>query len=170
MAKCRKRHLLFFLLIFISMQCILPAIGYPGNYLPLPGSPPDDFNLTGSRAYCAASSENYNDIIDVGNLVFHRSSWEPHVGGTGPFDLEAPSHARKHLGKPSPRGHTPPMVQNISPPPSLKATVSTSITPLVLFSEFLLMTTVTDKIVYLLFMLCYSLCVFSWLVKKHPDV
>jgi hypothetical protein len=62
------------------------------------------------------------------------------------------------------------MVQNIPPAPSLKAAVSTSITPLVLFSEFLVMTTVTDKIVYLLFMLCYSLCVFSWLVKKHPDV
>jgi hypothetical protein len=32
------------------------------------------------------------------------------------------------------------------------------------------MSTVTDKIVYLLFVLCYSLCIFSWLLKNHPDI
>jgi hypothetical protein len=46
----------------------------------------------------------------------------------------------------------------------------TSVTPLVLLSEFLTMTTLTDKIVYLLFVLCYSLCIFSWLTRKHPDI
>lgn len=152
------------------MHCIFPAIGYPGNYLSLPGSPPHDFHLTAPRAYYAESSENYDRIIDVGDLVFHFSSWEPHVQGAGSFDLEAPSLATQHLAKPSPLGYNSPMVQNIPSAPSLKAAVSTSITPLVIFSEFLVMTTVTDKIVYLLFMLCYSLCVFSWLVKKHPDV
>jgi len=75
-----------------------------------------------------------------------------------------------HLGKSFPYRHSPPMAQSMPLPPSLKAAVSTSITPLVIFSEYLLTTTVTDKIVYLLFMLCYSLCIFSWLIKKHPDI
>jgi hypothetical protein len=46
----------------------------------------------------------------------------------------------------------------------------TSITPLVLLSQFLVTSTLTDKIVYLLFVVCYSLCIFSWLTKKHPDI
>jgi hypothetical protein len=46
----------------------------------------------------------------------------------------------------------------------------TSVTPLLLLSKFLTMTTLTDKIVYLLFVLCYSLCIFSWLTRKHPDI
>jgi len=46
----------------------------------------------------------------------------------------------------------------------------TSITPLVLLSQFLVTSTLTDKIVYLLFVGCYSLCIFSWLTKKHPEI
>ena len=45
-----------------------------------------------------------------------------------------------------------------------------SAAPLVLWGQFLIMTTLTDKIVYLLFVLCYSLCIFDWLVKRHPDI
>ena len=152
------------------MQYIFPSVGHPGNYLPLPWRTLNDSSRTASHAYYAESSENCDWIIGVGNLAFHPSSWEPHVGGAGPFDLAVPSHARKHLGKPFPCGYYLAMVRNIASAPSLKATVSTSISPLVFFSEFLVMTTVTDKLVYLLFVICYSLCIFSWLVKKHPDV
>lgn len=89
----------------------------------------------------------------------------------GPDDHEHACYRTNiHLGKSFPYRYSPPMAQSIPPPPSLKAAVSTSITPLVIFSEYLLTTTVTDKIVYLLFMLCYSLCIFNWLIKKHPDI
>ena len=45
-----------------------------------------------------------------------------------------------------------------------------SASPLVLGGQFLMMTTLTDKVVYLLFVLCYSLCIFDWLIKRHPDI
>jgi hypothetical protein len=47
---------------------------------------------------------------------------------------------------------------------------SPSAAPLVLWGKFLMMTTLTDKVVYLLFVLCYSLCIFDWLIKRHPDI
>jgi hypothetical protein len=58
-------------------------------------------------------------------------------------------------------------VQNNS---SLRATIGISPTPLVLLTQFLARSTLTDKIVYLLFVLCYSLCIFNWLLKNHPDI
>ena len=150
------------------MQFIFPLMGSSGDYLPLPWGLMDDPDLTGYRDYHAESSGNYRHIIDVRNVVFHPSSWEPHVQAL--LDFGAPSLAKNYLGKSFAHRHNPPIAQNIPPDLSLKAAMSTSITPLVLLSEFLIMTTLTDKIVYLLFVLCYSLCIFSWLIKKHPDV
>jgi len=101
-------------------------------------------------------------------VILYRSSLKPYLQAL--HELRGHSLINIHLGKSFPYRYSPPMAQSIPPPPSLKAAVSTSITPLVIFSEYLLTTTVTDKIVYLLFMLCYSLCIFNWLIKKHPDI
>lgn len=60
--------------------------------------------------------------------------------------------------------------QQINANPSLKGATRMSFTPLVLLSQILVRSTVTDKIVYLLFALCYSLCIFRWLLKNHPDI
>ena len=54
--------------------------------------------------------------------------------------------------------------------PSLRGTVGMSPTPLVFLTQFLARSTLTDKIVYFLFVLCYSLCIFNWLLKNHPDI
>lgn len=58
-------------------------------------------------------------------------------------------------------------VQNNS---SLRATIGISPTPLVLLTHLLARSTLIDKIVYLLFVICYSLCIFNWLLKNHPDI
>jgi hypothetical protein len=60
------------------------------------------------------------------------------------------------------------MILMLSPFAEVLATPSAA--PLVLGGQFLMMTTLTDKVVYLLFVLCYSLCIFDWLIKRHPDI
>jgi hypothetical protein len=54
--------------------------------------------------------------------------------------------------------------------PSLRGTVGMPPTPLVFLIQFLARSTLPDKIVYFLFVLCYSLCLFNWLLKNHPDI
>jgi hypothetical protein len=134
----------------------LPAhrAGLPGNEISFLIMPPDPAYKAGLAGHLP--------------VILYRSSWKPYLQVL--HELRGHSLTNIHLGKSSPYRYSPPMAQSIPPPPSLKAAMSTSITPLVIFSEYLLTTTVTDKIVYLLFMLCYSLCIFSWLIKKHPDI
>ncbi len=150
------------------MQLIIPPISSPTDYLPLSWGPNDDLELACYRIYYGASSGNYVHIIDVGNIILYRASLKPHPQGL--HDFRVPSLAKNHLVKYLPSRYSLPIAQNITPKPSLKATMRTSTTPLALLSEFLVVTTLTDKIVYLLFLLCYSLCIFSWLIKKHPDI
>ena len=167
MSKYRKHHLLFFLTL-IPIQFIFPQISSPADYLPLSWGPNDDPELAFHRVYYGASSGNYAHIIDVGNIILYRSSLKPHLQGL--HDFRVPSLTKNHLVKSFSHRYSLSSARNITPNPSLKTTMRTSINPLVLLSEFLVVTTLTDKIVYLLFVLCYSLCIFSWLIKKHPDI
>ena len=168
MAKCRKSDLLFFLLTLIPIQFILLPISSPADYLPLSWDPNDNPDLAGYRVYYGESSGNYDHIIDVGNVVLYRSSWEPHVQVL--YDFRDPYLAKNPPGKSFPYRYSPSIAQKITASPSLKATMRAPITPLVLFSEFLVTSTLIDKLVYLLFMLCYSLYIFSWLIRKHPNI
>jgi len=54
--------------------------------------------------------------------------------------------------------------------PLVRGTVGMPPTPLVFLTQFLERSTLPDKIVYFLFVLCYSLCIFKWLLKNHPDI
>jgi hypothetical protein len=150
------------------MQFIFPPIGSPADYFSLPRIPMDDALLVGYRAYSGESSGNHDHIDNVGNIVLNRSSWEPQVQAL--FDSHVRSLAKNHFGKSLPFRYSLTIAQNITPNPSLKVATGTPTAPLVLLSEFLVMTTLTDKMVYLLFVVCYSLCIFSWLIKKHPDI
>lgn len=167
MAKYRKNHLLFFLLTIIPMQLISPPISSPVDYRPVScGS--DDPERACYRVYHAESSENYGHIIYGENGILYHSSWNPHLHVL--HVLPDHSLAKNHLRKSFPCRYTPAIAQNITSDPLLKATMRTTVTPLVFLSNFLVATTLTDKIVYLLFVVCYSLCIFSWLIKKHPDI
>ncbi|MFQ5843324.1 MAG: CFI-box-CTERM domain-containing protein [Thermodesulfobacteriota bacterium] len=99
------------------------------------------------------------------------SLWEPHVRALR--DFRDHYLTKNQLGKSFIRDYyrySPSIAQNIETNPSLKAAVRMSLTPLVLLSQYLVWSTLSDKIVYLLFVLCYSLCIFSWLLKNHPDI
>jgi hypothetical protein len=99
------------------------------------------------------------------------SLWEPHVRTLR--DFRDHYLTKNQLGKSFIRDYyrySPFIAQNIETNPSLKAAVRISLTPLVLLSQYLVRSTLSDKIVYLLFVLCYSLCIFSWLLKNHPDI
>jgi len=100
------------------------------------------------------------------------SSWKPHVRALCDF-RDHYLIRKSQIGKPFIRDYyrySPFIAQNIKTNPSLKAALRMSLTPLVLLSQFLVRSTMTDKIVYLLFVLCYSLCIFSWLLKNNPDI
>ncbi len=99
------------------------------------------------------------------------SLWEPHVRALR--DFRDHYLTKNQLGKSLIRDYyrySPFIAQNIETNPLLRATVRMSLTPMVLLGQFLVRSTLTDKIVYLLFILCYSLCIFSWLLKNHPDI
>ncbi len=99
------------------------------------------------------------------------SLWEPRVRALR--DFRDRYLTKSPLGKSFIRDYyhySPFIAQHIKANPTLKGTMRMSLTPLVLLSQFLVRSTLTDKIVYLLFVLCYSLCIFSWLLKNHPDL
>ncbi|KON30914.1 hypothetical protein AC480_00070 [miscellaneous Crenarchaeota group archaeon SMTZ1-55] len=99
------------------------------------------------------------------------SLWEPRVRALR--DFRQHYLTKSQVGKSLIRDYyqcSPFIAQHIKANPPLKAAVRMSLTPLVLLSQFLVRSTLTDKIVYLLFVLCYSLCIFSWLLKNHPDI
>ena len=152
MTKGRKSHLLFFLILLIPIQLILLPIGFLADYLVVSWNLTDDLERAGFRVSHIASSGNYTRIMEGENDGL----------SSPPRELRA--------SRDSNRRHLPSTVQNLTANPALKATMRTSITPLVLLSQFLVTSTLTDKIVYLLFVVCYSLCIFSWLTKKHPDI
>ncbi len=100
------------------------------------------------------------------------SSWEPHVRALCDF-RDHYLIRKSQIGKPFIRDYyrySPFIAQNIETNPSLKATLRMSLAPLVILSQFLVRSTLTDKIVYFLFVLCYSLCIFSWLLKNNPGI
>jgi hypothetical protein len=97
--------------------------------------------------------------------------WGPHVRALR--DFRDHYLTKSQLGKSFIRDdyrYNPFIAQHIKANPSLKGATRMSLTPLVLLSQFLVRSTLTDKIVYLLFVLCYSLCIFRWLLKNHPDI
>ncbi len=99
------------------------------------------------------------------------SSWEHHVRALCDFSDHYLS--KSQLGKSFTRDYyrySPFIAQNIETTPSLKATLRMSLAPLIILSQFLVRSTLTDKIVYFLFVLCYSLCIFSWLLKNNPGI
>ena len=161
MTKGSKSHLLFFLILLMPVQLILLPIGFLADYLVVSWNRTDHLERPGFRTPHSASSGNYRRIMEGGNDPRPGLPWEPHA----PRDSNTLCLAGNHL-----RRYLPSTVQNLDANPALKATMSTSITPLVLLSQFLVTSTLTDKIVYLLFVVCYSLCNFSWLTKKHPDI
>ncbi len=99
------------------------------------------------------------------------SLWEPHVRALR--DFRDHYLTKNRLGKSFIRDYyrySPFIAQYIKTKPSVKGAMRMSLTPLVLMSQLLVRSTLTDMIVYLLFVLCYSLCIFSWLLKNHPDI
>ena len=98
------------------------------------------------------------------------SLWEPHVRALR--DFRDRYLTKSPLGKSFIRDyyrHSPFIAEHIKANPTLKGAMRMSLTPLVLLSQCLVMSTLMDKIVYLLFVVCYSLCIFSWLLKNHPE-
>ncbi len=118
-----------------------------------------------------SSEDNYTEWGCFIATAAYGSLWEPHVRALR--DFRDHYLTKNQLGKSFIRDYyrySPSIAQNIETNPSLKAAVRMSLTPLVLLSQYLVRSTLSDKIVYLLFVLCYSLCIFSWLLKNHPDI
>jgi hypothetical protein len=89
------------------------------------------------------------------------------------WDFRDQSHTQSQLGRSLLRKsfrQGPFIAQNIKINPSPKTTAKMYPTPLVFLTQFLVSSTLTDKIVYLLFVLCYSLFIFNWLLKNHPNI
>lgn len=113
-------------------------------------------------------------VVDWGCFiatVAYGSLWEPHVRTLR--DFRDHYLTKSQLGKSFVRDYyrySPFIAQHIQANPSLKGATRMSLTPLVLLSQMLVRSTMTDKIVYLLFVLCYSLCIFKWLLKNHPNI
>ena len=168
MTRCRKSHPLLFLALLVIAQSFFPPMGSPADSPLLPWSLIDDPNVDGSRFARHQSPGNDGNIVGVRNVGLGHFAEKSH--GQPLFEFGIPPPGKKHLGKSFPSLHNLPVAQNITGRSPLQATMMISGTPLVLLSKFLTMTTLTDKIVYLLFVLCYSLCIFSWLTRKHPDI
>ena len=168
MTRCRKSHPLLFLALLVIAQSFFPPLGSPADSPLLPWSLTDDPSGDGRRFAWHQSSGNDGDIVGVQNVGLSHFAEKGH--GQLLFECGTPPPGKKHLGKFFPSLHKFPIAQNITNRSPLQAAMMTSVTPLVLLSKFLTMTTLTDKIVYLLFVLCYSLCIFSWLTRKHPDI
>lgn len=167
MTRCRKSHPLLFLALLVIAQSSFPPLASPADPPLLSWGLIDDPTVNGSRFAQHRSFDNDDNIAGVRNLGLNYCAEKGY--GQPLFELGIPP-GKKHLRKLFPSLHSLPVVQNITGRSPLQATMTTSVTPLVLLSEFLTMTTLTDKIVYLLFVLCYSLCIFSWLITKHPDI
>lgn len=167
MKRCRKTHPLLFLALLVIAQSFFPPIASPADSPLLPWYLIDGPTVDGSRLARHQFFNNDDHVTGVRNVgPNHFAEESP---GQPLFEFEIPP-GKKHLGKFFPSLHNLPIAQNITGESRLQATMRTSVTPLVLLSEFLTMTTLTDKIVYLLFVLCYSLCIFAWLTRKHPDI
>jgi hypothetical protein len=167
MTRCRKSHPLLFLALLVIAQSFFPPMASSADSPLLPWDLNDDPTVDGSRLARHQFSGNDDHIAGVRNVGLNHLSEKGH--GQPLFEFGT-APGKKHLGKFFPSLHNLPVAQNITGRSPLQATMMKSVTPLVLLSEFLTMTTLTDKIVYLLFVLCYSLCIFSWLTGKHPDV
>lgn len=101
----------------------------------------------------------------------HAAKWKPQ-GGIHSQLMDHPV-APVEYGKSFSGGNhrsVPIRLEEVENTSSLRAPIGISPTPLVLLTHFLARSTLTDKIVYLLFVLCYSLCIFNWLLKNHPDI
>jgi hypothetical protein len=168
MPRCRKSHLLLFLVLLVIAQSFFAPMGSPADCPLLPRNLFDGPNVDNSRLTRQQSSGDDGNIVGVRNIGLNSFAKEGHAQPL--FEFGTPPSGKRHLGKSLPSSHRLPVAQNIMGRSSLEATIITPTTPLVLLSEFLTMTTLIDKIVYLLFVLCYSLCIFSWLTRKHPDI
>ena len=131
----------------------------------------NDTPSSSTTAVKTGSEDGYTEWgCFIATAVFS-SSWEPHV--RAPCDFSDHYLGKSQLGRSFTRDyyrHSPFIAQNIETNPSLKATLKMSPAPLVILSQFLVRSTLTDKIVYFLFVLCYSLCIFSWLLKNNPGI
>jgi len=131
-------------------------------------------NDTSSSSTTAVQTGSEDAYTEWGCLIATAafgSSWEPHVRALCDFSDHYLS--KSQLRRSFTRGdyrYSPFTAQNIETNPSLKATLRMSPAPLVILSQFLVRSTLTDKIVYFLFVLCYSLCIFSWLLKNNPGI
>ena len=167
MTRCRKNHSLLFLALLVIAHSFFPPMASPGDSPLLSWGLIDDPTVDGNRFARHQSSGNDDHIAGVRNVGVNHFAKKGH--GQPLFEFGT-APGKKHLGKFFPSLHNLPVAQNITGRSPLQATMMTSVTPLVLLSEFFTMTTLSDKIVYLLFVLCYSLCIFSWLTTKHPDI
>lgn len=168
MPRCRKSIPLFFLALLVIAQSFFPPMGSPADSPLLSWSLIDDTDVAGGRFARRPSSGNDGHIVGVRNVELGHFSDENR--GQPLFEFGRARPAKKHPAISLPSLHNPSPAQIIPGRSSLQAAMMTSVTPLVLLSEFLTMTTLADKIVYLLFVLCYSLCIFSWLTRQHPDI
>jgi hypothetical protein len=130
-----------------------------------------DTSISGVTAIEIGSEDG---VVDWGCFIAtaaYGSLWEPHVRTLR--DFRDHYLTKSQLGKSFVRDYyrySPFIARHIQANPSLKGATRMSLTPLVLLSQMLVRSTMTDKIVYLLFVLCYSLCIFKWLLKNHPNI
>lgn len=167
MTRCRKDHSLLFLALLVIAQSVFPPMAFAGDSPLLSWGLISDATVDGNWFGRHQSSGTDDRIAGLRNVGVNHRAKKRH--GQPPLEFGI-SPGKKHPGKFFPSPHNLLVVQNVTGRSPLQATTMTSVTPLVLLSEFLTMTTLSDKIVYLLFVLCYSLCIFSWLTRKHPDI
>ena len=131
----------------------------------------NDTSSSSTAAVQTGSDEGYTEWGGFIATAAFGSSWEPHVRALCDFSDHYLN--KSQFVKSFTRDYyrcSPFIAQNIETNPSLKATLRISFAPLVILSQFLVKSTLTDKIVYFLFVLCYSLCIFSWLLKNNPAI
>ena len=131
----------------------------------------NDASSSSATLVQTSSEDGYTEWGCFIATAAYGSLWEPHVRALR--DFRDHYLTKTQLGRSFIKDYyrySPFIAQNIKTNPPLKAAVRMSLTPLVLLSQLLVRATLTDKIVYLLFVLCYSLCIFSWLLKNHPDM
>jgi hypothetical protein len=125
------------------------------------------------------SASSNPPIVEIGSeelgcfiaTAAYGSLWEPRVRVLR--DFREHYLTKSQVGKSLIRDYyqySPFIAQHIKANPPLKGAMRMSLTPLVFLSQVLVRSTLADKIVYLLFVLCYSLCIFRWLLKNHPDI
>jgi hypothetical protein len=166
----RLDHLLDGLTYFIAVTAY-DTSGNESDFSHEVSVPVKDTSFSGVTLNELGSEDGFTEWGCFIATAAYGSLWEPRVQALR--DFRDHYLTKTQLGKSFVRDYyrySPFIAKHIKANPSLKGATRMSLTPLIFLSQVLVMSTLTDKIVYLLFVLCYSLCIFRWLLKNHPDI